>query len=195
MAATAAERLQGRTDAFQTLSVPSQAPLQRGTRLTIVPRVPGFRLDPVSVTAEWANDVQCYEFRLRAERTRMGQATNGVVQILEGPLLRGELPIAVVVLDAHLPAPGADRFTTARVAGYRNTFPSYSRKGEPIVRAFEAVVEASGDRYLRDVRTLRAGQEWAPALLEYIDQADVFQLFWSRGAPSPARSSASGGMH
>jgi hypothetical protein len=72
--------------------------------------------------------------------------------------------------------------TAARVAAYRHTFPSYSRKDEPIVRACEVVVEAGGDRFLRDVRMLRAGEDWAPKLLELINQADVFQLFWSRNA-------------
>jgi TIR domain-containing protein len=40
-------------------------------------------------------------------------------------------------------------------------------------------VEASGDRYLRDVRDLRSGEEWEPRLLEMIEHADIFQLFWS----------------
>jgi hypothetical protein len=36
-----------------------------------------------------------------------------------------------------------------------------------------------GFGYLRDVMTLRSGQVWKKELLEKIEEADVFQLFWS----------------
>ncbi|MBI3913587.1 MAG: toll/interleukin-1 receptor domain-containing protein [Chloroflexi bacterium] len=39
----------------------------------------------------------------------------------------------------------------------------------------------------RDVTTLRSGEHWDARLLQLIDQADIFQLFWSRfSAQSPA---------
>jgi serine/threonine protein kinase len=182
----AAERLQERVGSFRNVTTPSRVPLRRGTRLTIVPHLRGFCFDPATITALWTEDVQCYEFRLRAERAELGQAANGVIHILEGPLLRGAIPISVFVQqsesrDQPLPDPMA-HFAMAHTLAYRNTFPSYSRKDERIVRAFEAVTEASGDRFLRDVRALRAGQNWAPALLDLIAQSDVFQLFWSRPA-------------
>lgn len=37
-------------------------------------------------------------------------------------------------------------------------------------------------RYLRDVTTLRSGERWNARLLELIDDADIFQLFWSKHA-------------
>jgi hypothetical protein len=180
--AMTAERLL-RSEDYRSASAPSPATLRRGARLTIAPCLPGFRVDPATLTAEWTEDAQCYEFRVRAEEAQAGLAVNGVVQVFEGPLLRGEVPLAIYVRAERKPALKAeDRTATARSAGYRNTFPSYSRLDESIVRAFENVVEASGDRFLRDVRTLRAGEEWAPALLTLIDRADVFQLFWSTHA-------------
>jgi hypothetical protein len=36
--------------------------------------------------------------------------------------------------------------------------------------------------YLRDVMTLKSGQSWSDELLRMIEQADVFQLFWSTPA-------------
>jgi hypothetical protein len=181
---TATERLARRLDDYRHARVPSQAALRRGARLTLVPRLSGFRFDPASVAAEWADDVQCYEFRLRAEGASPGATANGVVQVFEGPLLRGEVPVAVVVRTARQPTLGDSRARFANVRGpaYRNTFPSYSRQDEPVVRAFETVAEAGGDRFLRDVRAVRAGQDWGPAILGYIERADVFQLFWSERA-------------
>ena len=61
-------------------------------------------------------------------------------------------------------------------------FPSYSHRDSAIVEQFERFAEASGDEYLRDVRALRSGEEWDPRLRDFIDEAHVFQLFWSREA-------------
>jgi hypothetical protein len=51
-----------------------------------------------------------------------------------------------------------------------------------IHRAFETVAESTSDQFMRDVRQLRAGKKLDPKLLELIEQADVFQLFWSKHA-------------
>jgi hypothetical protein len=180
--AMAAERLRRPEDYRAAAAPSSSSSLRRGTRLTIVPGIPGFRADPASLTGEWTDDAQCYEFRIRTEEARPGLAVNGSIQVLEGPILRGEIPLAVFVRADRQPTLAADRTAITYAAAYRKTFPSYSRRDEPLVRAFETVVEATGDRFLRDVRTLRAGEQWAATLLMYIDQADVFQLFWSSQA-------------
>ena len=65
---------------------------------------------------------------------------------------------------------------------YRAVFPSYSHKDDKIVERFEAYAEAFGDKYLLDVRQLRAGQCWKEELIQFIKKADIFQLFWSRNA-------------
>jgi hypothetical protein len=36
--------------------------------------------------------------------------------------------------------------------------------------------------YLRDVTVLKSGQHWSEELLEMIERADIFQLFWSENA-------------
>jgi hypothetical protein len=47
------------------------------------------------------------------------------------------------------------------------------------VRQFQKYARGVGDSYMRDVIDLRAGEIWDRRLLEMIDAADVFQLFWS----------------
>ena len=180
--ALAEERLQHRRDGYRAATTSKAASLRRKTRLTIVPELAGFRLDPASITTEWIDDVQCYDFRLRAEDSSFGRAVNGRIAILEGPVLRGEIPLSIFVRGVRQPPLGTDHMVKAHVSGYRNTFASYSHKDEQVVRAYEAIAESTGDRFLRDVRTLRAGEEWDPKLLKLIDQADVFQLFWSKHA-------------
>ena len=62
----------------------------------------------------------------------------------------------------------------------------YSHKDEAIVRQFENYAKGLGDRYLRDVVDLRAGERWSARLCELIESADVFQLFWSQHSMASA---------
>jgi hypothetical protein len=48
-----------------------------------------------------------------------------------------------------------------------------------VVNEFERFAATLGDRYLRDAMDLRTGQQWRDELRRFIDEADVFQLFWS----------------
>ena len=65
---------------------------------------------------------------------------------------------------------------------YHKIYASYSHKDTAIVQQFEALVDSLRDRYLRDVRDLRAAQVWSEALESLIERADIFQLFWSTNA-------------
>jgi hypothetical protein len=180
---TAAERLQCRRDHFRVAKAPTRKTLKPGTRFTISPSLPGFRVDPVSITTAWTTDVQCHEFRVWAEDTSHGRAAHGQITILEGPLLRGEIPLTVLVRQVRQRASDWSHFTDERVVAYRDTFPSYSTKDKLIERACEIAMEASGDPFVSEVRQVRAeGKEENPKLLELIERADVFQLFWSKNA-------------
>jgi hypothetical protein len=68
------------------------------------------------------------------------------------------------------------------VQRYRKIFPSYSHQDSAVVASFAVAARALGDQYLQDVLTLRAGERWDAHLLELIEDADVFQLFWSRNS-------------
>jgi hypothetical protein len=61
-------------------------------------------------------------------------------------------------------------------------FASYSHKDLAIVKQAGVYGTALRDVYLRDRTTLRSGEDWNENLLNLIDEADVFQLFWSRNS-------------
>jgi hypothetical protein len=180
---TAAERLQRRGHQPRLARAPTRKTLKPGTRFTVAPSLPGFRFDPAMITAEWTGDVACHEFRVRAEDSSPGRAAHGQITILEGPLLRGEIPLTVLVRQVRQRTPDWSHFTDERVVAFRDTFPSYSTKDRLVERACETAMEVGGDRFVRAVRQLRAGgEEEDPKLFELIEQADVFQLFWSKNA-------------
>ena len=149
----------------------------RGARLRITVDLPGIRCDPASAEFDWWEPVHHVVFGLLAASEMVGSVVRGAVRIWCGPLILGEVSVAISI-TASAPAvpPPAVAESAQR---YRKIFPSYSRHDRAIVDGFAAVVHAFGDEYLRDVVALRSGEEWRERLLGLIEEADVFQLFWS----------------
>jgi hypothetical protein len=65
---------------------------------------------------------------------------------------------------------------------YQAVFCSYSHEDEEIVKRVESACRTLGMQYLRDTYSLRSGETWNKQLLTLIEDADIFQLFWSVAA-------------
>ena len=184
VAGSAAERLGGKLSDYRPGRSARSAGMHRGTKLRIIPSAPGFQFNPEFLDVTWQEDVQQHEFRMRAETAQAGQAVNGVVQFYQGMVLRGEVPISVFVGQAVARLDSPDAFQQAIARAYRHIFASYSHQDMPVVESCESAARSMGDQYLRDVTLLQAGQQWDPRLIQAINDADIFQLFWSRRAAS-----------
>ncbi len=155
----------------------AQSGIFRGARLRIVPDLPGVRCKPEDAELGWWDPVHEVLFRLRAEAGLAGSVVRGAVRVWCGPLLLGEVSLAISIAASGSSAaspPVADS-----VQRYRKIFASYSHDDRAVVAGFAEAARALGDQYLQDVLALRAGERWEARLLEFIGQADVFQLFWS----------------
>jgi hypothetical protein len=156
--------------------VDARSGLFRGARLRIVPDLPGIVCNPPEAELDWWEPVHEVAFRLFAGATLNGSAVRGTVRIWCVPLLIGEVSLTINVRSAGA---ADDQSVAAQAPRYRKIFPSYSHLDHAIVEGFEDAARALGDQYLQDVLALRAGERWQPRLLELIQEADVFQLFWS----------------
>jgi hypothetical protein len=107
-----------------------------------------------------------------------GRIARGVLTVYAGNLLLADVPLAIKVDKDSRDA----REEHSEARPYRRIFASYSHRDRSIVEEFEAHATATGDRYLRDVVSLRAGEQWSDRLRDMIGNADVFQLFWSWNA-------------
>ncbi|HEV8580522.1 MAG TPA: toll/interleukin-1 receptor domain-containing protein [Thermoanaerobaculia bacterium] len=150
--------------------------------LTFLPEIPGFHISPPRRTFLWLESVQREEFRIRATPELDGTLVRGRMSVFWGSILLAEINLGIRV-DSRLAGaaaqPPAERSASRP---FRNIFPSYSHRDAGIVEEFERFARTLGDRYLRDVHELRAGEAWNDRLKELIQKADVFQLFWSRNA-------------
>ncbi len=171
-------------DQFHTyakLSQDSSIGLPEDAEITFDLSLPNLQIDQPRRTFLWINAFHMEEFHIRAPTQLHGLTTRGRLLIYHGSILLAEVALSIKVDEQ---APQESPLTEARVsvAPYRKIFPSYSHKDTAIVVQFERFAEAVGDRYLRDVRTLRSGEKWNPRLCEFISEADVFQLFWSHNS-------------
>ena len=169
---------QARSQATQTIA--------RGAEIMVVPELPGCRFNPPRASFLWLEDWHRAEFRMQATpdlpEFALGQAVNGRVAFYVGPVLVAEVPIWTHV-RAEADASAADQPDTQVTADpYQRIFLSYSHKDVLIVQQLERAYTVLGMQSLRDVHVLRSGEEWHPALLRHIEQADIFQLYWSNNA-------------
>jgi hypothetical protein len=158
----------------------------QGGELTFAFEMPGVDFNPARVSFGWWEDEHTVQVRLRAASALEGTTARGRMAVFLGAIILADVPFSLRVDAAR--ATDRPRLEPEReaVRRYRRIFASYSHRDLPIVEQFEAFVEATGDRYLRDHKVLRAGEAWDDRLLELIAEADVFQLFWSRNAIASA---------
>jgi hypothetical protein len=120
---------------------------------------------------------------MRATGARVGHVTEGSIACYVGPLLIADIRLPVVLLEPEEAGEAAQaEIATESTKMYQAVFASYSHADTALVEAVETAYKALGMDYLRDVMTLKAGQNWSDELLNMIERADIFQLFWSSAA-------------
>jgi pSer/pThr/pTyr-binding forkhead associated (FHA) protein len=175
-----AEQLLGeKLGAYRQTTHVSRAAVPREGEITFLPEVPGIEFNPPRRTFLWVESVHREEFRLRASPALDGEMAKGTLSVFLGSILLAEVTLSIRVQRAAAPVPHTDAHERSSARPYRKIFASYSHKDLPIVAEFERYSRALGDTYLRDWTQLRAGEVWSVRLEQLIEEADVFQLFWS----------------
>ncbi len=162
--------------------------LPEGALVTVIPCLKGFQFNPSRVAIGFYKDWHRFDFEMRAVAMRLDEAANGYISFLVDGVLVADLPLSVYV-SKHGPR-DADTMRMIVRKPYRDLYASYSPRDTQIAERVLRVSEALGMYPLRDVAQVKmdpAGQTAAqPAdrdtRLQLIEQADVFQLFWSHDA-------------
>ena len=161
----------------------STAKIAPGTEITLVPQGDGLEFKPERATIAWSGSWQRADFEMKATEKRAGHVATGSVACYVGPLLIAEIRLPVVVKqpgEESPPESAGQEMQTAKM--YQAVFASYSHRDTQIVEAMETACKSLGMDYLRDVMTLKSGQKWSDRLLKMIEEADIFQLFWSNSS-------------
>lgn len=155
--------------------------LNRGTWLTITPRVEGVRFNPPSHVVAWFEDLQEVAFRFRVPQALASRSLAGSIEITgESGLWLADLAITLRALAPGEALPGGDALAgldTCRLP--EQIFASYSHADREVVEACAAVYKSLGVHLYIDRNDLTVAHEWHPGLMQLIDRSEVFQLYWS----------------
>jgi hypothetical protein len=172
---------------YRDRAAPSTMAIRAGTEITLVPIARELEFDPAERVLRWNDSWQRADFQMRASDSRVGHVANGRIEFYVGPLLVGQLGLDVVVIpDEESAAQASSEQSVPSARLYNSVFASYAHADSRLVEAVERAYQALGMDYLRDVMMLKSGQDWSEELLHKIEQADVFQLFWSANASRSA---------
>jgi hypothetical protein len=160
--------------------------IARGTEIVVVPEMLGCLFNPSRQSFLWLEDWHRVEFRLLASPEikgyKEGQERMGRIMFFVETVLVGEVTVWM-----QFSSKDEDPVTVlpdgqATATPYQAVFVSYSHDDARVVEQLERAYTVLGIQYLRDVKVLRSGEKWNAALLSKIDEASIFQLFWSKNA-------------
>ena len=157
----------------------TSARIARGTELSIIPSCTGVTFNPAQVTFRWAEEFHRASFRFKAEPSLAGDAVSGQISIHAGPLLISTIKFAMLFNDKTNSPSLGEQVEQATMYSSNRIFISYSHNDTELALLFRNVLEAVGYDVLIDIDDLRAGQVWNAELMNMIERADIFQLFWS----------------
>jgi hypothetical protein len=151
----------------------------QGGEITFLFEMDQVEFNPARCTFQWLEDEHTVDVRMRASRELDGRTATGQMSVFLGAILLADVPLKIKVDSRFVSKEQTPESEPASARPYRKIFASYSHQDLIIVEQFERFAEALGDRYLRDWKDLRAGENWDSRLMQLIEEADVFQLFWS----------------
>lgn len=160
----------------------SQLGIPREGTITFMPEMAGFEFNPPCRSFLWQETVHQEGFRLRALPDMDGKTGRGRMTVFLGHIIVADISLSIPVDSQCKESPKQPALVENNAAPYRKVFASYSHNDVAIVRQLELYAQALGDRYLRDCVELRSGEPWGRRLMEMIQEAQIFQLFWSKNS-------------
>ena len=167
-------------------SVYAQNRIPEGTLLTFIPTFEGVTFNPPEMTLIWEQPWQRANFSFRAKKELAGYAGNGEIAIFAGPFIVAKMRISMLFTDDS----GSHEETeeknpnTSEIRGYpyNKLFVSYSHMDTDIVLEIREMYKALGLLVNIDIESLRTGEDFSEGLMKLIEEANIFQLFWSKNA-------------
>jgi serine/threonine-protein kinase len=157
--------------------------LARGTLLTVAIECEHILFDPIAITKKWEGDLLRFDFGFKFAARFNTEQIRGRVTISVNGFEIAHIDL-LMVPQLH-PDRTANPLAAAKFMGstpvrpYRRIFISYSRHDKAIAEAYRLAQMAIGDDVFMDTYSIRSGENWQAALAKAIDDADIFQLFWS----------------
>ena len=170
------------------------AALEIGTSITIIPECNELEFEPESLTKKWHGDWSRFGFEFRPTEDTIDETLFLRISIQVAGIEIAHIKSAIEVVEAEeAESPRKvsasnplleHKMRSQTVTPYQRIFISYSRRDSTVAKSYKIAQTALGNDAFLDVDNLRAGEDWRAALARAIDEADIFQLFWSEHSAS-----------
>jgi hypothetical protein len=174
--------LAGRTAPRPIPRTDARFAVRLGGSVTIVPYLPGCRANPPALTIEWWENFHRFPFRIIAAEGVPGfarTAITGTIGIFVGPMLIGETRINYSIADEDV-EPITNTISSA-TDSLDAVYPAFAAEDVDIAERIAAAGEELDNVFLTEAVAARA-RGAADALRKRIENAERFQLFWSKNA-------------
>ena len=175
----AAQILGSQVSEYRESSEDSRQAVPHGGEIVFLPEMEGVEFNPPRQTFKWLESVHRVDFRMHASVVLDGKTARGRMSVFLGAILLADINLTIRVNSEERASSKDLPLESVSARRYRKLFASYSHRDVSVVRQFTKWAKGVGDTYLRDTTDLRAGEIWSDSLKAMIDEADVFQLFWS----------------
>jgi len=156
--------------------------IPEGARVTVTPHVKGFQFNPQSVNIQFYRAWHRLDFEMRAVDARLDEATNGTLTFSVEGLVLADVPLSVYVQSKRRKIAQDEMLRWVIRKPYRTVYASFADEDAHIAERLRPIYDAMGMYTMRDRMQHRTEQGWHKDMLQAVDEAEVFQLFWSRAA-------------
>jgi hypothetical protein len=155
--------------------------IRRGGRLTFDLTMPGLEIDEPSQSIIWRGKPDKVQFGVTVPEDFKPRDLICKITVSESSIPIGHLKFMFTVVTAGVAAETRP-VVASNLIRYRQAFISYASPDRAEVLKRVQMLNASRVNFFQDLLTLEPGDDWAKQIYEYIDQSDVFFLFWSKAA-------------
>lgn len=156
--------------------------IARGQEVSFHLQMPGFDVDEPSQSLVWQGEVDSVQFSVNAPKTCELRSHNCKVSVI-APGFIGHICFTLDVvarsqIKEAVPPPNSYQ----NLVQYQKAFISYASEDLPEVLRCVRILTLLNVECFQDVLSLKPGERWEKMLYRYIDESDVFFLFWSAAA-------------
>lgn len=157
-------------------------------RITLLPEAPGVRFNPALQSLWSVEDYDRVPFNFQGGPELTNRTVSGQITAYIGLVELTRIPFEITFGEpASSPESAAGELQFSQGKIYQRIFASFASDDREVTESVVKTVTALGDDVLMQCLTHRDGKDWQSEMKSLIDQAEVFQLFWSDHAARSAR--------
>lgn len=159
--------------------------IKRGTELMFHLTMPGLEIDEPAQSCTWEGEPVWAQFGVTIPPERRPGNIIGTVIVSESSIPIGHLKFKFKIAGSvpqATPEPVNQAIAVGNMTRYKQAFISYTSRDRAEVLKRVQMLNLVKVKFFQDLLTLEPGDAWEKLLYQYIDQSDVFYLFWSQAA-------------